>query len=224
MTLQLGFNGFRLISPVSVEDCDIVLSTADYYLGEAERVRDNCPKGQPIWPIVFALLSVNAPFGATCKAYEALRDEDTNLLDFWSVLQVVRSSHAPDGVVSYPWTKSKWIQTFVDSFRHDGVDFRPFVTDTDYRSYLQVNVKGLGLAKASFATMLVNGSADVACIDTHMYRLFEGKPAQTAVRAKTYLRLEESVRTMAYRHGLPTSVAQHCLWDAMRGIRTRLLP
>lgn len=219
--IQLSLSGIPKLVDPSEADCHIVLDGwKDYYIAEGQRVAS---QHDTIRRIVFALLSVNAPFGATCQAYKALAEVD--LCDFWTVLARIKQAASSDGVVNYPWTKAKWINELAFHAYVEGISFEPSVAESDveYREYL-MELKGLAYAKSSFAVMLVKGQADVACIDTHIYRLFTGKPAKISLSRKRYLPLEDKVRQLAQAHDIATSVAQHCLWDAMRGLRTELLP
>ena len=220
--IQLSLDNVpKLISPISEADCHIVLDNfSPYYVQEGLKAQEVF---EPLRRITFALLSVNAPFDATCKAYTALKDVD--LLDFWTVLNTIRQARGNDGVVSYAYTKAKWLHTLAFNAKVEGISYNPGKEgDAEYREYLRTNVKGLAWAKSSFAVMLVKGTADVACIDTHMHRLFTGNVAKTGIGKRKYLELENKVRSLALTHGIPTSVAQHCLWDSMRGIRSKLVP
>ena len=219
MPVQLGSDVPLLIPPVVPQDLDVVMKGVQWYVESGLRARATY---DPLNRIVLALLSVNSPFEATVKCWYAL--EGVDWTDHWAVLSTLKNTHARDGVVSYAWTKARWIRELMHMAKSEGVSYHSFQRDVDYRDYLQLNTLGLGMAKASYAVMLVNGLADVCCVDTHMYRLFTGKVATKSIPKRTYLQMEQSIRELALRHGVPTSATQHCVWDAMRGVRTELVP
>lgn len=211
-----------LVSPVTLQDCNVVVDNSKgYYLHEGKRVQDS--NYHWLQGIVFALLSVHSPYHATVAAAQALQEVD--IRDKYSVYYTLRNIKAHDGVVMYAGTKASWIGELVNSVYRKGVSFSPQgMEDMEYREYLRSNIKGLAYAKSSFATMCVKGIANVCCIDTHMHRLWTGKVQTRTLTPSVYLDMEARVRTIAQQHGVPCSVAQHCLWDSIRGERTRLMP
>ena len=213
----------KLVAPFLPNDIDLIVdSFKSYYEEEGVRVGQVASQEEAYERIVFAIISVNSPFDATCKAWQAVKEVDNR-----SKWDIYHALHTPgsDGVVMYQPTKASWIGTLYRSAFEDGISLMPSdMDDNQYRLYLQHNVKGLALAKGSFAAMLCKGAADICCIDTHMHRLFSGQPARKGVGKKKYLLMEDNVREIAQRHGVATSVAQHCLWDSLRGQQSRLLP
>ena len=81
-----------------------------------------------------------------------------------------------------------------------------------------VGVPGLALTKASFAVALLDPlRADVACIDTHMQRVYLGYRGFKSLKLREYLGVESKVRGVAQRHRVSTFVAQWAIWDHARG-------
>ena len=222
MSIQLSMAGQPLLVHPTQSDCDIVVDMSkQYYLQEGERVRDTSNERNGI---LFALLSVQSPFAATVEAYRQLNIGVVNLRDKWAVYHTIVSSHAYDGVLMYPGSKAQYIGEWARNTYEYGINYKPFPTDMDYRDYLRKGIKGLAWAKSSFAVMCTVGLADVCCIDTHMHRLLTGLPARNGIPKNRYLQLEQEIRQIAQRHDIPCSVAQHALWDSMRGERSRLMP
>ena len=224
MPVQLSLDGTpKLIGKrVTRLDFDIVIeANKGHCQAEADRVGSYADLTDLYQRLGFAILSVNAPFDATCKAWEAFRQ-----VEGWDRLAIRQAIATPgsDGVVSYQPTKARWLVELWSSMYQSGLDLRPCGDDQTYRDYVRRSVTGLAWAKSSFGTMLVKGSADVACIDTHMYRVFTGKHASKVIRKAVYLELEGKVRRLAKRHGIKASVCQHAIWDAARGQRSVLLP
>lgn len=119
-------------------------------------------------------------------------------------------------------TPEKELAAHLALFKELEADKTPFLrngdSDSDWRARIQRNVKGLGLAKASFAVALANpATSDVCCIDTHMYQLFTGIVPKSSIKPSVYLALENAIRELGKEFGLSTFATQWCLWDAQRG-------
>ena len=219
MPLQFTFDGgLALRTPVSQPDCDAVLeSCLPQYREEAARLGCASTVDETVRRIAFAILSVHSNFNATVRAWQHL--DGVSLADWPAVYQTLRRTP----LVQYPMVKTRALARLHAQVYDDGECLLPDGDDLEYRDYMRRNVWGLAWSKASFAVMLVKGQADVCCIDTHMHRLFTGKVGK-GIGKRLYLDLEGRVRQLAERHEAPTSVVQHCLWDAMRGVRSPLLP
>ena len=212
----------RLTGQLTLADLDLALElNIPHAQAEADRVgmaRDNTAL---YWRMVFALLSVHSNFEHTCAAWLDLKGGEVETRYPMATLTVLRRWRR----IQYPLTKARFISDLWHGVHEGGQCYWPQgLDDTSYRDYLRVNTRGLAWAKGSFAVMLVKGSADVACIDTHMWRLFHGAPRREQIKGPEYLELESRVRVLAQRHGVSTSVAQHALWSGIRGTRDCLLP
>lgn len=87
----------------------------------------------------------------------------------------------------------------------------------EYRLRLQRTIKGLGLAKASFAACLLYPlEADLACMDTWMQKVFLNNQAFIQLGIKDYCKAESQVRRIAKKHGINTFLAQWLIWDHVR--------
>ena len=88
-----------------------------------------------------------------------------------------------------------------------------------HRLRLRHDVSGLGLCKASFASALLEPmTADVACIDTHMQKVYFGSRGFRTLSLDVYLGAEAKVRAVGERHEVSTFVAQWLIWDHVRGV------
>ena len=225
-SLQYGFDGAIKLRGADSKTLDIAVELSrERYTTFACAIDPQADDGNGVyWRIVFAMLSVHSPIGATFNAYRTLR--------LWSVRfgrkpkfhrtieRILRSSNANDGAIVYAPTKAWYIADFTRAWEADSTPFtRQGDTDHEWRLRLKRNVRGLGLAKASFAVALCNPLAsDVCCIDTHIHQLLTGAVPRRGIKDVVYFALEDSVRTLARRHGLGTFVVQWILWDAKRGI------
>ncbi len=225
-SVQLGFDGNVKLVGADDASLDVVVNLSrEKYETLACAIDPSASDGDAVyWRIVFALLSVHSPIHATFKAYRGLR--------IWSVRfgrkpgfhqtieRVLRASNADDGAIMYAPTKAYYIADFTRAWESDSSPFtRNGDTDHEWRLRLWRNTRGLGIAKASFAVALCNPlTADVCCVDTHIFALFTGSPARKGIKPVVYLAIEDAIRDLARKHGLGTFLVQWILWDAKRGI------
>jgi thermostable 8-oxoguanine DNA glycosylase len=158
--------------------------------------------------IAFAILSANTPFDASVRALNyVLENKGTasrkDIQEFTCV-------PAKADYVNKLWDSCVIGHAFY--LRDAGESW------SEYRYRLQREVKGLGLAKASFAVSLLYPlQADVACIDTWMQKVFLGNSSFKQLSKATYEIVEAKVRKYARRVGVGTFIAQWMIWDHARG-------
>ena len=223
MTLQLGFNGaIKLISGDDAALRECLNISGQRYQAMAETIDPGEAEKEIYWRIIFSIVSVNSRFDATRRVYEALR--------LWSArfgrlpnerkLGTILRIPGVDGVVQYANSKARYIKEFDSNWRMDrGAFTRNGDDDLTWRMRMKAAVKGLGMAKSSFAVALSSpASSDVCCIDTHMFQLFTGTYPRRGISKGVYLGMEERVRGLAREAGISTFACQWCLWDAKRGI------
>lgn len=155
--------------------------------------------------IAFAILSANAPFENSVKAL--------------NVAIKKRGELTPRDIMFYRMVpaKAKFLNTLARMKLSTLLrgDYEPWHT---YRLRLQAKVKGLGLAKASFAACLLYPlEADVACIDTWIQKVFLGHTGWKDLSLRDYLTVEAKIRTYASCFGVSTFLAQWLIWDHARG-------
>ena len=187
MALQLGFDGSVKLLDYSRESLlEAAQRGAQTYSTLARSIEPGESEKEVYWRIVFAILSVHSPIGATFAAYRqvrlvyALRSRLPGQRRLVSILAAARAS---DGVILYAGQKARFLSQFDADWRTDRTRFlRGDSDDNDWRLRLRANVLGLGLAKASFAVALCCPStSDVCCIDTHIFQLLTGKPYRAIV-------------------------------------------
>ena len=224
MALQLGFNdSVKLLDSDDASIRQVLALTADKYRQYALDVDVGESDRATYWRIQFAILSVHSPIDATFEAYKAIRlfrARFGRLPSERVLANLLLRSRGIDGVVQYAYTKGKYLREFDKAFTHNPSAFtRNGSSDIEWRNRIQASVKGLGIAKASFAVALsAPSTSDVCCIDTHIYALFYGHPPRKSVGKRVYLALEEKVRAYAKEFKLSVFACQWALWDAKRGI------
>ncbi len=157
--------------------------------------------------IAFAILSANAPFDDSVKALNVVLRKRKK-----------REAVKPSDIVRYKQVPAK--AKYINALGKQNMDDLMLFEETwhKYRMRLKVQVKGLGLAKASFAAaLLYPNEADVACIDTWMQKVFLGHTGFKSLSLTDYLYVEGKVRTYANVFGCSTFLAQWMIWDFARG-------
>jgi len=157
--------------------------------------------------LAFAILSANSPFEDSVKALNVV-------MKLYQREELVKSFD----LIYYKQTpaKAQWLNKLARK------DLRGLLrgneTWHDYRLRLKKAVKGLGLAKASFAACLLYPlTADVACVDTWIQKVFLGHTGFKTLGIKDYLLVEAKIRTYGACFSISTFLAQWLIWDHARG-------
>ena len=179
------------------------------YLGAARFISGVHDRDFVFSRIAFAILSANTPFDQSVRALNYVLEHKGTA----SRLDIQQFTCVP--------AKADYVNTLWDScvadplrlLRHGYAE-----SWSEYRYRLQRAVKGLGIAKASFAVSLLYPlTADVACIDTWMQKVFLGNTAFKVLGKATYEMVEAKIRSYARRVGVGTFIAQWMIWDHARG-------
>ncbi len=224
MALQLGFgDAVKLLTDDDASIREVLGLTAARYRDMARRIDVGEDSRAVYWRIVFAILTVHSPIDASFEAYRSLRlwrARFGRLPGQQKLASLLLGARGSDGVIQYAPSKARYVREFDKAWQADARRFtREGDSDSDWRARLKRNVLGLGWAKASFAVALCSpASADVACIDTHIYALFHGgRPPGKSLSKRVYMETEARVRAYARGHDLSTFACQWALWDARRG-------
>lgn len=154
--------------------------------------------------IAFAILSANSPFGDSVKALNVA-------IEFRGAVKA-RDLARYRMVPAKAGYLNKLSRSNLQSYLH-----RPGESWHDYRLRLR-EIKGLGLTKASFAVCLLYPlTAEVACIDTWIQKVFLGHTGFKTLGISDYLIVESKIATYARVFGLSVFVAQWLIWDFARG-------
>lgn len=172
----------------------------------ARAITPNLLKDSDVYSrVAFAILSANSPFEDSVKALNVV-------MKHWGRVK-------PQDIVWYKQVpaKAKYLNALAKIPRFE---LLRQVNESwhDYRVRLQKIVKGLGMAKASFAACLLYPlDADLACVDTWIQRVFLGHTGFRQLSVTDYLYVEAKIRTFAHCFGVSTFLAQWLIWDHARG-------
>ena len=183
------------------------------YLDMGATIEPDRDDWRQVWDrVAFSILSANAPFDGTVRALKFMawrRDGERDITDD-IVLSMCRGM-----------TKSKlrYVEALPTRYDCDTLCQSPSPDWDTYRLRLRDSIKGLGLAKATFAAcLLYPTTADIACVDVHIHRLFTGvQKAPHRIAPHKYLAIEDNIRRIGRDTGLPTFLCQWALWDWARG-------
>lgn len=174
------------------------------YLNMARDVVPDLRDERAVWArVAFAILSAHAHFDMARAALDYCVENRDDIRE--------------EGLRPYTMVPAKAyyvsaIGNALEHVRRDGETYH------EHRLRLWKTVPGLGLVKASFAVALLDPlHADVACLDTHLQRVYLGTTAFKRLPLATYLCVEAKVRRVARRHEVSTFVAQWAIWDHARG-------
>lgn len=182
----------------------------------AALIEPNRGDSHEVWGrLAFSVLSARERFPATCAAWEDVRHLGPAgvLAKTVPALKVMMRGAG----LSLPGSKTRALRALSAQFLNNGAAwFLRWDCETWHSYRLRLTgVFGLGLAKASFAVcLLYPTTADVACLDTWMLKVFDGPKAPGL---PYYLQTERKVRHWGFLVGVPTFIAQWMVWDHARG-------
>lgn len=221
MAIQSMLDGsLKLILPCTQSELvSVLVNQGERYEGFASRIE---PQGGELlttyWRTVFAILSVSSSLPSTEQAYGLCRAfpdwlgdvERTGLL-----LSNVYAARNQSPTLAYPKSKAKYLAAWTQDYwaRPDVWQLGSNETLDGYRTRLCA-IKGLRMAKASFAVALMYPTvSDVCCLDRHMLALL----GVASLMEKDYTVWERRVIEAGHAAKLPGFIAQWCLWDSKRG-------
>ena len=190
-----------------------IQANREKYIAFATYIKPDLSSPSDIYSrIAFAILSANSPFEDSVKAlgyaiecYQRNVDVTARGLYRFGAFVPAKAAY-----VNELAAKCK-----AGSALYKMVSFEAW---NDYRLRLRDDVAGLGLCKASFAaSLLYPMSADLACVDTWLQKVFLGHSGFRDIGLSAYLKVECHVRRFARRHHVSTFLAQWMIWDHARG-------
>ena len=178
------------------------------YLDMGANIAPDLANWRAVWNrLAFAILSANAPFQ---RAVDALGYANKRR-GSCDARHLARMGHTP--------AKADYLNQLTCGPALLTLCRQSDETSHTHRLRLRHDVQGLGLCKASFASALLEPlTADVACIDTHMQKVYLGNRGFKTLSLDTYLTTESKVRAVGVNHGISTFLAQWLIWDHVRGV------
>lgn len=163
---------------------------------------------------LFAFCSVHTTWESNCRAYLALRDFDKWKNDRAELCRLLITSRA--GLHN---NRTTYIWSFTEDFWSNTTEFykgehEPWST---LRNRLAKRIKGLGLAKTSFALeMSFPLEAKVTCLDVHMLRLYGLTKYNGRAPQPLYEATETDWSGRSQTLGVPPYIARCAYWDRVQ--------
>lgn len=179
------------------------------YRGYARALEPDRGDWRQVWDrIALGILSANARFDNACRA--------------WRYATTVKGQVDPDQLSASGGGMTRAKATYLNALPA-GPGIQAWLRQGgeawhDYRLRL-MDLKGLGLAKASFvACVLYPTTADVCCLDTWILRWAGHQGRRGIIRSVTaYRAIEARIRALGQRYALGTFASQWAIWDGIRG-------
>ena len=169
---------------------------------------------------LFAFMSVHTTWENNCRGYNAIKEyrkwklEQDEQLQLWNYHSDKLFKKIKKTRVGMQNNRTNFIGLFSDRFWSNPSDYLTKKTDepwTEWRNRLQKNILGLGNAKTSFAIeMLYPTEAKVACMDTHLFRVYG---LDQTKNAKLYFDIEKDWIDRSDERGLAPYMARCIYWD-----------
>jgi hypothetical protein len=166
---------------------------------------------------LFAYCSVHTTFQGNIKGYQAIK----NFEEWMDSKETLREKLAKAGCGLHN-NRTEYIWDFKGKFWSNPKDF--YLTSKKghltKRDSIVSNVKGIGLAKVSFALEMIHPlEARVLCGDIHQLRLYglEDLKYKTGAGLETYKKMERHWITTCGKKGVPSYIARCAYWDELQG-------
>lgn len=166
---------------------------------------------------LFAYCSVHTTFQGNIKGYLAIKDFN----EWLDNKEMLRDKLARSGCGLHN-NRTEYIWDFKDKFWSNPKDFY-FTSKKGHvkkRDQIVSNVKGIGLAKVSFALEMIHpNEARVLCGDVHQLRLYgmEDLKYKTGAGLKAYKDMERHWIISCAKKGIPSYITRCIYWDELQG-------
>lgn len=166
---------------------------------------------------LFAFCSVHTTFRGNINGYQAIKDYNA-----WAGKPDVLLESLKDSKAGLHNNRAKYIQEFSKIYWDRPSNFR-FTTKKRHiakRDEITSKIKGLGVAKVSFALEMIHPSeARVVCGDVHQLRLYGIESLEynsSPTGRATYRKMENHWVTSSRKAGVSPYVARCIFWDQLQ--------
>jgi thermostable 8-oxoguanine DNA glycosylase len=157
---------------------------------------------------LFAFMSVHTSWERNVIGYNNIKDW-WNWINRWDILE----QKLIDSRIGLQNNRTRFISSFTTKFWSDPSYYEKGQSETwpMFRNRLVNEIKGLGLAKTSFALeMIYPIESKVVCLDTH---LFQAYGLDQTKNKRMYGQLEDHWVSNSNRKDLPPYIARCIYWD-----------
>lgn len=157
---------------------------------------------------LFAFMSVHTTWERNIIGYNNIKDW-WNWMNRWEVLE----QKLIDSRIGLHNNRLRFISKFTTKFWSDPSNFDRGLNEdwTSFRNRIEYEIKGLGLAKSSFAIeMIYPDEAEVVCLDTHLFKAYD---LDQTKHKRMYDKLENHWVENSRKKNLPPYIARCIYWD-----------
>lgn len=157
---------------------------------------------------LFAFMSVHTTWEANIKAYNTIKGW-WEWINRWDILE----QKLIESRVGLHNNRLRFLKDFTIKFWSNPSNYEKASNETwtEFRNRIENNIKGLGLAKSSFAIeMIYPTQAEVTCLDTHLFKAYG---LDQTKHKRMYDKLENHWVESSQRKSLPSYVARCIYWD-----------
>lgn len=161
---------------------------------------------------LFAFCSVHTTWEANVNGYNAIKNFTTWLGDDEALLGYLKTGRC--GLYN---NRTTYISAFANDFWSNPSEFYRGQAESwrQMRDRLSTRIKGLGLAKTSFALeMSFPTEVEVVCLDIHMLRLYGDEDAG---RKPSYYKYEADWIGRSTKVDTPPYITRLAYWDKLQG-------
>lgn len=157
---------------------------------------------------LFAYTSVHTSWEANIRGYNLIKDW-WNWMNRWELLE----QKLIESRIGLHNNRLRFIKDFTLKFWSDPSYYEKAQAESwsEFRNRIEKNIKGLGLAKSSFAIeMIYPTEAEITCLDTHLFQAYELNQVKDK---KMYHDLEYHWVKNSRKKDLPPYIARCIYWD-----------
>jgi thermostable 8-oxoguanine DNA glycosylase len=186
------------------------LSKKNQYLDYWEQLRPK-NKSQLFLSWLFSYLTIHSTWESTVKGFTLLKDYEK-----WVNNKEVLKELLIESRCGLHNLRTNYLSNFSENFWQDSTNF--YLTPFEQRKALLNNLKGIGIAKISFALELsAPMNNECVCIDTHILKLFNLRPQDIVVKKNIkYYEAEQKWLSMSEEMALPPVILRAMYWDKLQ--------
>lgn len=159
----------------------------------------------------FAYCTVHTPWLRSCEQYDKIKPLYENA-DYQALARILRNTSGGMWDI-----KANGISRLHSYWTDNQEMFDPQPNWQEFRNKLADKMFKLGLAKTSFALeMLHPMTAQIICIDRHMFKAFGWENVDLACSTAQYLFYEDYWLSMSNEYGIPPVISRNLFWDQIQ--------
>lgn len=159
----------------------------------------------------FAYCTVHTPWLRSCEQYDVIKNNKTTTT-YDTLVKLLKNTSG--GMFSIKAIGIDHMQTM---WEQNQSQFNPTADWQTWRDELASKLKKLGMAKTSFAIEMLHPlTANLICIDRHMFKAFGWHRIDDSASVKQYRYYEDYWLDMSASYNVPPVIARNIFWDKIQ--------